>query len=257
MGTVILPEGDADLGDGGIENVTQVATENVVRVEKDAKVGTQKGASEDIVPGAKTQKIKGTATFVLDFDESNDEVHDEDAEHDRGSRLSESTINVNTGERVSYELEKGVSTGNFTLLLHVIFFLFLYSFDLCFCLCRGIFSTLSHKEKTIDIGKMKDVAQEPATSAEVLEAAPAKFDLEAYKRCLEYCQAQGVNLDTFKFVGIGLDKLCIMPKKLELKLSRFIDNAFAVPDAEAELAGKSSLELADASVSLMYKVSYF
>jgi hypothetical protein len=90
-----------------------------------------------------------------------------------------------------------------------------------------------------------------------LEAAPAKFDLEAYKRCLEYCQAQGVNLDTFKFVGIGLDKLCIMPKKLELKLSRFIDNAFAVPDAEAELAGKSSLELADASVSLMYKVSYF
>jgi hypothetical protein len=66
-----------------------------------------------------------------------------------------------------------------------------------------------------------------------------------------------VNLDTFKFVGIGLDKLCIMPKKLELKLSRFIDDAFAVPDAEAELAGKSSLELADASVSLMYKVSYF
>jgi hypothetical protein len=116
---------------------------------------------------------------------------------------------------------------------------------------------LSHKETTIDVGKMKDVAQEPATSAEVLEAAPAEFDLEAYKRCLEYCQAPGVNLDTFKFVGIGLDKLRIMPKKPELKLSRFIDDAFVVPDAEAELAGKSSLELADASISLMYKVNYF
>jgi hypothetical protein len=63
-----------------------------------------------------------------------------------------------------------------------------------------------------------------------------------------------VNLDTFKFVGIGLDKLRIMPKKLELKLSKCIDDAFAVPDAVAELVGKSSLELADASVSMIYKV---
>jgi hypothetical protein len=46
------------------------------------------------MPGAKTQKIKGTTTFALDFDESDDEVHDEEAEHDRASRLSESTINV-------------------------------------------------------------------------------------------------------------------------------------------------------------------
>jgi len=82
-------------------------------------------------------------------------------------------------------------------------------------------------------------------------------DLEAYKRCLEYCQAQGVNLDTFKFIGIGLDKLRIMPKKSELKLSRCIDDAFAVSNAEAELVGKSSLELADASVTLIYKVCMF
>jgi hypothetical protein len=117
---------------------------------------------------------------------------------------------VNTGERVSYQLENGVSTGDFTLLLHVI----LSSFDLCFVFVHEFFpDTLSHKETTIDVGKMKDVAQEPATLAEVLEAAPAEFDLEAYKRCLEYCQVQGVNLDTFKFVGIGLDKLRIMPKK--------------------------------------------
>jgi hypothetical protein len=52
--------------------------------------------------GAKTQKIKGTPTFALDFDEFDDEVYDEEAEHDRASHISDSTINVNTGERMSY-----------------------------------------------------------------------------------------------------------------------------------------------------------
>jgi hypothetical protein len=113
------------------------------------------------------------------------------------------------------------------------------------------------RETTVDIGKMKEVAQEPATPAEVLETVPNGVNLEAYKHCMEYCQAQGVNLDTFKFIGIGLDKLRIMPKKPELKLSKCINDAFAVPDAEAELIGKSSLELADASVFMIYKVSLF
>ena len=66
-----------------------------------------------------------------------------------------------------------------------------------------------------------------------------------------------MNLDTFKFAGIGLDRLRIMPKKSELKLSKCIDDAFAVPDAEAELARKSSFELADASVTMIYKVHEF
>jgi hypothetical protein len=74
---------------------------------------------------------------------------------------------------------------------------------------------------------------------------------------MEYCQAQGVNLDTFKFIGIGLDKLRIMPKKPELKLSKCTDDAFTVPNAEAELVGTSSLELADASVFMIYKVCVF
>jgi len=39
-------------------------------------------------------------------------------------------------------------------------------------------------------------------------------------------------------------------------LSRCIDDAFVVPDVEAEL-GKSSLELADASVTMIYKVCMF
>ena len=80
---------------------------------------------------------------------------------------------------------------------------------------------------------MKEVAQELATPAEALETIPGGVDPEAYKRCLEYCQVQGVNLDTFKFVGIGLDRLRILPKKSEFKLSRCIDNAFVVPDAES------------------------
>jgi len=101
------------------------------------------------------------------------------------------------------------------------------------------------------------VAQESGTPAEALEMIPGGVDPEAYKRCMEYYQAQGVNLDTFKFVGIGLDRVHIMPKKSELKLSKFIDDAFAIPDTEAELVGKSFLELADASVTMIYKVCMF
>ena len=126
-----------------------------------------------------------------------------------------------------------------------------------FCAKEFLPGPLSQKETTIDIGKMKDVAQDPATPAEALETIPSGVDPEAYKRCMEYCQAQGGNLDTIKFVGIGLDRLRIMPKKLELKLSNYIDNAFAVHDAEAQLAGKSSLELADASVTIIYKLHIF
>ena len=104
---------------------------------------------------------------------------------------------------------------------------------------------------------MKDVAQEPTTPAETLETIPGGVDPKAYKRWMDYYQAQGVNLDTFKFVGIGLDGLRIMPKKSELKLSKYIEDAFAFPDAEAQLARKSSLELADASVTMIYKVCLF
>jgi hypothetical protein len=110
--------------------------ENIVGVKQDAAVG----ASEVAMPGAKSQKIKGTTTFALDFDESDDKVHDEEAEHDRTSRLSESTINVNTGERVSYQLENRVSNGDFILLLHVFLFCFyLLLIFVVFCLRREIF----------------------------------------------------------------------------------------------------------------------
>lgn len=40
----------------------------------------------------------------------------------------------------------------------------------------------------------------------------------------------------------------------ELKLSKCIDIAFVVPDAEAKLAWKYTLELVDASFVLSYKV---
>ena len=48
-----------------------------------------------------------------------------------------------------------------------------------------------------------------------------------------------------------------MLQKLELKLSKYIDDSFVVPDAKAQLAGKSSLELADASVTMVYKVRMY
>jgi len=130
----------------------------------------------------------------------------------------------------------------------------LLTFDLSFCAEEFFLDPSSQRETTVDVGKVKEVAQEPATPVEALETIHDGVDLEAYKRCLEYCQAQGVNLDTFKFVGIGLDKLRIMPRKSELKLSKYIDDVFAVPDTEAQLAGKSSLELADASITMIYKV---
>ena len=57
------------------------------------------------------------------------------------------------------------------------------------------------------------MAQEPSTPAEALETIPSGVHPKAYKSYMEYCQVQGVNLDTFKFIGIGLDRLRIMPKK--------------------------------------------
>ena len=48
-----------------------------------------------------------------------------------------------------------------------------------------------------------------------------------------------------------------MPKKSKLKLSKYIDDAFVVADAKAQLARKSSLELADPSVTMIYKVCIF
>jgi len=129
------------------------------------------------------------------------------------------------------------------------------SFDYALLFADEIFpSSTSQKETTVDVGSMKEVVHEPTTPDEVPEPTPEGVDSEAYKRCLDYCQAQGVPLDAFKFVGIGLDRLRILPKKSELKLSKCIDDAFAVPNAEVELAGKSLLELADASVAMVYKV---
>jgi hypothetical protein len=106
--------------------------ENILRVEQDATVGGEKGVSEVIVPGAKAQKIKGTTTLTLDFDKSDDEVYDEEAEYDHVSCLSESTINVITGERVSFQLEKGVSTGDFFYFVYFYFVCLLVILVVCF-----------------------------------------------------------------------------------------------------------------------------
>ena len=68
---------------------------------------------ETDAPKVKAHKGKGTTIVTLDFDDSDDDIFDEEAEHARASRLTESTIDVITGEKVACQLEKGVSTSKF------------------------------------------------------------------------------------------------------------------------------------------------
>ncbi|CAD6205818.1 unnamed protein product [Miscanthus lutarioriparius] len=77
----------------------------------DAGAAADVTASVDVqMEEARARKGKGTTTLTLDFNESDDDVFDEEARDDRASCLTESTINVNIGEKVSCQLEKVVST---------------------------------------------------------------------------------------------------------------------------------------------------
>ena len=78
------------------------------------------GAVETDAPKAKALKGKGTTTVTLDFDDSDDDVFDKEAENARASCLTESTIDVNIGEKVACQLEKGVSIGKFVFYLCVV-----------------------------------------------------------------------------------------------------------------------------------------
>jgi hypothetical protein len=69
-------------------------------------------------------------------------------------------------------------------------------FFICFCLLLILVFVFAEKffpdsssqmETTIDVGKMKEVVQEPAAPVKVLETVPDGVNLEAYKRCMEYC----------------------------------------------------------------------
>ena len=80
---------------------------------------------ETDAPRVKAHKGKGTTTVTLDFDDSDDDIFDEVAKNACASHRTESTIDVNTGEKVAYQLEKGVSTGKFILFsLRLFFFYF-------------------------------------------------------------------------------------------------------------------------------------
>ena len=72
------------------------------------------------------QELKLTRVRVLlplpfDFD---DDIFDEEAKNAHASRLTESTIDVNTGEKVAYQLENGVSMGKFVLFSLCLLFYF-------------------------------------------------------------------------------------------------------------------------------------
>jgi hypothetical protein len=64
------------------------------------------GPVETDAPKVKAHKGKGTTTITLDFDDFDDDVFDKEAKNARASRLTEFTIDVNTGEKVAYQLEK-------------------------------------------------------------------------------------------------------------------------------------------------------
>ena len=59
------------------------------------------GPMETDAPKVKAHKGKGTTAVILDFDDSNDDIFDEEAEHARASCLTESTFDVNTSEKVA------------------------------------------------------------------------------------------------------------------------------------------------------------
>jgi hypothetical protein len=80
---------------------------------------------ETRAPKVRVLKAKGTITVNFDFDKYDDDVFDEEAENAHFSRLSESIINVNTGEKVACHLEKGVTTGNCCV------YICIYTFCIC------------------------------------------------------------------------------------------------------------------------------
>ena len=101
------------------------------------------GLVETNAPKFKVCKGKGTTTVTLDFDHFDDDVFDEEAKNARASRLTESTIDMNTGEKVACQLEKGVSIGNFACYYCFVWFEFYVSvliLDFVSFCCRGIFS---------------------------------------------------------------------------------------------------------------------
>jgi hypothetical protein len=106
------------------------------------------------------------------------------------------------------------------------------------------------KEIVVDVKCSGGVVPYAPVTVDVL----AGIDEAAFRRCMEFCKNEGVLLDAFKFVGIGLDRLNVLPKVSESQLSQCIVDSSVVPDAEAELARKLSLELADAAIALSYKV---
>ena len=135
---------------------------------------------ETDAPKVKAHKGKGTTTVTLDLDDSDDDVFDAEAEHAQASSLTQSTINENTSEKVTCQLEKDASTGKFVcyFVLFDLNFIFLFLFQTSFVFVEEFFpAPPSQKETTIDIGKMKDVAQEPTTLAEALEIVPVELTL--------------------------------------------------------------------------------
>lgn len=152
---------------------------------------TDMGGGDACVSEAAAQRVethKGTMIATLDFDDSDEDVFDEEAQDARAARLNDCTVDVNTGEKVDCQLEKGVTTGQFTFFLDpllssfkekifvvvVVVLYFINSiFDYVSYFSDEIFpDSMSQKETTVDVEKMVEVVQEIATLAEVQEPIP-------------------------------------------------------------------------------------
>jgi hypothetical protein len=95
------------------------------------------------------------------------------------------------------------------------------------------------KETVVDVKCYGDVVPDAPATVDVL----AGIDEAAFRRCMEFCKNEGMPLDVFKFVGIGLDILNVLRKISGSQLSKCIDDSFVIPDTKVELTENLNLNL--------------
>ena len=58
-----------------------------------------------------------------------------------------------------------------------------------------------------------------------LEDEGAPKVVKDYLHCLEFCKMQAVSIYTFKFIGISVDQIKVLPKTTKALLSKCMDEA--------------------------------
>lgn len=106
-----VPVGEAEVACDAVN----ASAPEIERLNVDTSDGSKNASKivsdSNVCDASKVQPRKGTLIASIDFDDFDDDVFDEEAEEARSSRLTGSTVNVNTGEKVDCHLEEGVTTG--------------------------------------------------------------------------------------------------------------------------------------------------